>query len=273
MDGQTENSKLNTQHSDLHAPLLPILRQVLATAGLPRGGLLLDLACGAGDKLPLLADVCPDAQLIALDIDRAALRAIQPPQPNTHNSKLTTQHSTLNTPARVAADAHALPVRPGCLDSACCIAALGLFADRRAALAELRRVLRPGGVALLVTSDQRWVEQTPWPEVLAEQILAVLQDDLDAWALPASPDTGGELAEMLADTGFADVAVRAFLLEAGTRSRAELPLLPWAVLRPRLEGRLDSATLAHCDAVARQTEIELRPLVLVGRARIAAQPS
>ncbi|HEU4323158.1 MAG TPA: class I SAM-dependent methyltransferase [Roseiflexaceae bacterium] len=256
---ETQHSTLNTQNSALHEPLLPILRYVLATAGLPRGGLLLDLASGPGDKLPLLAEVCPDARLLALDIDRAALREIG-------SAQLKTQNSKLKTPLWVAADAQALPLRAGCLDAACCIAALGLFADRRAVLAELRRVLRPGGAALLVTSDQRWVELIPWPDELAAVVLAALRDDQEAWELLATEDVGGELTGALGGVGFVDVAVRAFLLDAGAPLRAELPLLPWADLRPRLDGRLDPATLARCDAVAREAEIELRPLVLVARA-------
>ncbi len=256
---ETQHTTPNTQHSSLHAPLLPVLRHVLATAGLPRGGVLLDLAGGSGDKLPLLAEVCPDARLLVLDIDRAALREIE-------SAQLKTQHSKRKTPARVVADALALPLRAGCLDAACCIAALGLFADRRAALAELRRALRPGGSVLLVTSDQRWVQLTPWSDDLAGAILTALRGGLEAWELPAAEDVGGELARSVGGAGFAEVAVRAFLLDAGAPLRAELPLLPWADLRPRLAGRLDAATLARCEAAAREPEIELRPLVLAARA-------
>src|SRR5438552_1669682 len=63
----------SAQFADLHAPLVPILRYVLATAPLPRAGIALDLACGAGLKAPLLAEACgPGVRLVGLDRDAGA---------------------------------------------------------------------------------------------------------------------------------------------------------------------------------------------------------
>ena len=61
--------------SQLHAPLLPILRHALAAAPLPCAGVALDLACGQGLKAALLAEALgPRVRLLGIDIDPAVFR-------------------------------------------------------------------------------------------------------------------------------------------------------------------------------------------------------
>jgi ubiquinone/menaquinone biosynthesis C-methylase UbiE len=298
---------MSTPLSDLHAPLLPILRHVLATAGLPRRATLLDLACGAGEKHGLLAQVCQPARIIALDRDRAALQRLWEDQRPTTNgqrpgssasiratSQYALPHSQCSIP--LAGDAHALPLRSDCCDAACCIAALGLFADRAAALRELRRVLRLGGAAVVVTATRRWAELVRWPEDLAAQIVQALYPAFDGeaqtqpaqlyhgerrerederphgpnlvralWEPGAPEDVAGELVAALEQAGFAAVRARAFLLDGTPPAQAELALLPWAALRPRLQRALSPAALAHCEMLAADPEIELCDIALVGR--------
>jgi SAM-dependent methyltransferase len=182
-------------------------------------------------------------------------------------------------------DALALPLREGCCAVAFCIAALSLFADRRAALRELRRALAPGGVALLAVGGQYWVQTIRWPAELAGRLAAAYAQALaDGLApLPATPDLGGDLSELLLETGFTAPLVRAFLLDRPpTTDQAlhpqpptpnpqplatELPLLPWPALRPLLAGRLDGAELVRCDEIAEETDVELCALALVAQAR------
>src|SRR2546427_7185337 len=100
----------SAQFADLHAPLVPILRYVLATAPLPRAGIALDLACGAGLKAPLLAEACgPGVRLVGLDRDVGALRAAR---------------SAAGQASWVAGDAMAAPLRSGSCATVFCIAAL-----------------------------------------------------------------------------------------------------------------------------------------------------
>src|SRR5687767_1392800 len=206
--------------SQLHTPLIPILRHVLALAPLPRAGIALDLACGEGDKAALLIEALgPGVQLIGVDIDPAVFR-----RPATDdrtgvqlNAPATDDPFTLSSChpfTGLVADALALPLREGCCDAAFCIAALGLFADQRAALCELRRVLRPGGLALLIVGTQAWAQAIPWPSDVSACLAAAYAQALadGAAPIPAAPDLGGELAELLADSGFAAPLVRAFWL-------------------------------------------------------------
>jgi methyltransferase family protein len=205
--------------------------------------------------------------------------------------------------AGIVGDALALPLRDGCCDAAFCIAALNLFDDRYMALCELRRALRPGGMALLVVGTQTWAQIVRWPLDIAERLSAAYAQALASGStpLPATPDLGAELANLLGDAGFDDPLVRAFtldpaptaddqraptndlrpatceLLPAATtddRRRTtnnplvfELPLLPWPALRALLAGRLSTVEHARCDALAAGAEIELCPLGLIAYAR------
>ena len=57
------------------------------------------------------------------------------------------------TARRVRARAEALPLASASLDAAVSVSAIRHVADRARALAELRRVVRPGGVAFIVELD------------------------------------------------------------------------------------------------------------------------
>jgi SAM-dependent methyltransferase len=296
-----------SQLDDLHVSLIPILRLVFRQASLPRVGLALDLACGPGLKTPLLAEACgPGVRLLGVDIDRAAIRAAttdgRPPttdqsqEPRTENQESRCESLTLTrspvhpftrSPSVVWAvgDALALPLVDGCCATAFCIAALSLFADRRVALRELRRVLAPGGVALLVVGVQCWAQTIRWPDDLATSLaMAYAQALADgSTPAPAAPDVSDELAVLLAESGFVEPHIRAFQLDRPpTTDQAlnsqsstpnpqplamELGLLAWPALRPLLAGRLGAAELARCDDLGADPQVELCTLALVAQAR------
>jgi ubiquinone/menaquinone biosynthesis C-methylase UbiE len=252
---------------ELHAPLVPILRHVLATIDLPRSGIALDLASGSGLKLPLLAEACgPSVQFIALDIDRDAVRIAwqaQSPRP------------TFTPPPRhrLVGDALTLPLRDACCETVFCIAALGLFADQRAALREMRRVLRPGGHSLIVTATQIWAHVIHYPADLLLRLreayaVAVAEHRAPTY-LAASPDMAGELSGLFTDAGFAAPPIRAFLLEDTAHPLdAELPLLPWHTLRPIVTSHLTPQDLTRCDQAAAESDVELCSFALTAHARV-----
>ena len=89
---------------------------------LPVGALVADVACGAGATLRLLHG----RGLLAVGVDlepRAVSRA----------------------PHAVVGDAHALPLATAAYDAVVCECALSTFDDPARALAQMARVLRPGG--------------------------------------------------------------------------------------------------------------------------------
>lgn len=101
-----------------HPGGIELSRQVLDVLDLPVGSLVADLACGRGATLDLLAD----RGLLGIGVDLHA-----------------------SHPRSVRADAHALPLRTAAYDGAVVECSLSTFRDPALALAELRRVLRPGG--------------------------------------------------------------------------------------------------------------------------------
>ncbi|MCB1008315.1 MAG: class I SAM-dependent methyltransferase, partial [Acidobacteria bacterium] len=63
--------------------------------------------------------------------------------------------------ALIRGDATDLPFLAGSFDAVCCFAALHLFSDPFAALADMTRVLAPGGRIAVMTSVRRQVQLPP----------------------------------------------------------------------------------------------------------------
>ncbi len=104
-----------------------------------RGETLLDVGCGPGTYHPALA--AADVRLIGVDPSRGMLREACVRAP-TGSYAL----------AAAMSDAQALPFGGACFDVAMANHMLYHVPDRRAALRELRRVLRPGGRAVMATN-------------------------------------------------------------------------------------------------------------------------
>lgn len=227
--------------NSLHSELLPILHVLLANQA-PTSGVVLDLACGSGEKLPLIRAACgPAAHVIALDSDVQAVRRISP-----------------TNAAPLVGNALALPLHDASCDRVYCIAALSLFADQALALRELRRVLKPGGQALLVTATQLWAQVTRWPDDLRHTLSAAYARSAP---LAAHADLADGLEPALCAAGFRHVT-RAFLLAADTVLLAELALLDWQRLQPHVAPQLTPAERERCDQSAATAEIELCDVVL-----------
>lgn len=117
----------------LHGGLVRDFYGVAPRLDLVGGETVLDLACGPGTLTRHLADaVGPGGLVIGADLSPAML---------TRAARAVTAANTVF----VRADAMALPLRDACLDAVCCSLCLQLVPDLDTALAQIRRVLRPGG--------------------------------------------------------------------------------------------------------------------------------
>jgi SAM-dependent methyltransferase len=115
-----------------------LTRAALADAiagAVPPGGAILDVGCSTGYLLEDLARLHPDARLLGLDLVAAGLRRA---------------HENVPQAQLLLADVCAIPVRDGGCDAVVSANLLEHVPDDAAALAEIRRVLRPGGRAALV---------------------------------------------------------------------------------------------------------------------------
>lgn len=105
---------------------------VKTLSDLPRGGRVLDLACGTCDLSLELLRRRPDARVTGADLSREMLVLAKP--------KISARAFPL-----VHAPAEALPFADGAFDAAMIGFGIRNVPDFRAGLRELRRVLRPGG--------------------------------------------------------------------------------------------------------------------------------
>jgi demethylmenaquinone methyltransferase/2-methoxy-6-polyprenyl-1,4-benzoquinol methylase len=176
-------------------------RRAVSSLALRRGSLVADLACGTGDLCRELA--AAGLVPVGIDLSYGMLAAARTSAP------------------LVQGDALRLPVRAGAIDGVTCGFALRNLVDLTPFLAELARVLRPGGrIALLevATPPNRLLRAGHglYFGKVVPLIGGLLSDQAAYRYLPRSvaylpePD---RLVGMVADAGFADVERR--LLSVG----------------------------------------------------------
>jgi SAM-dependent methyltransferase len=114
----------------------PLAQVALDLAGLRGDEVVVDVGCGNGHYLAELRRRGHVGRLLGLDLSEGMAR-----------------HSGVHAPTTVA-DAQALPVRDGAADVALCMHMLYHVPDIPLAIAELRRVVRPGGTTLVSTNGR-----------------------------------------------------------------------------------------------------------------------
>ena len=169
--------------------------------GLPTGSIVLDLACGTGDLCRALAD--HGYQPVGADLSFGMLANARTDAPLVH------------------ADALQLPVPDGAADGVTCGFALRNFVDLGPFLAELGRVVRPGGrIALLEVAEPsnrllRWGHGIYFGDVVP-RIGGLLSDAAAYRYLPKSVaylPSASQLLDMIRSAGFGNA--RRELLSSG----------------------------------------------------------
>ena len=179
---------------------------LLAGADLRRGQRVLDFGAGPGFMALALADIVGDegrvdgvdinARFVADATKRAAGRS--------------------NVAFHHVQDSH-LPFADGCMDRVLAKNVLEYVPDVDATLAEMKRVLRPGGRIHLIDSDWGFVVAEPWGRDGVARFFDA------AGVAFKEPHIGRKLPKLLAGHGFRDVAAR--VLAAADQDGRALPML------------------------------------------------
>jgi ubiquinone/menaquinone biosynthesis C-methylase UbiE len=211
-----------------------VRRHLFEQADVKPGSRVLEVGCGTGAVMGALAEET-NYHLTGVDLDHPSLqfnRAQFPLFPLTQ------------------ADGHKLPFADGAFDAVYCHYLLLWVADPGQALAEMRRVTRPGGVVIAL-AEPDYAGRVDFPPPLDElgwlQTKALSQQG-------ANPEMGSQLKGLFEQAGFFNIY--SDILEAQW-DRASHPMAPleWRVLRSDLDGLVTEKDLdqfAALDRDARQ---------------------
>jgi ubiquinone/menaquinone biosynthesis C-methylase UbiE len=132
------------------------VKLVLEHLGELHGKRVADIGCGKGRFARLVKERFPTAQVVAIDLAEAMLARVPPEL------------------ARVAASMTALPLASGSMDAAYATESLEHAVDIPAAVAELTRIVKPGGrIAIIDKNSAAWgrLETPEWERWFGQQEL------------------------------------------------------------------------------------------------------
>jgi ubiquinone/menaquinone biosynthesis C-methylase UbiE len=156
--------------------------------GATPGDAILDVGCGPGFfELELLDEVGPEGSIVGIDASGASIAVAR------------SRSAGHDNVAFHEADATELPLGDAEFDRAFSVQVLEYVPDVDAALAELRRVLRPGGRVLVWDVDWATVSMRTEDEARMERVLSAWDAHLTDPSLPRT------LTARLAAAGFEDI--------------------------------------------------------------------
>ena len=179
-------------------------------AGLPARPRILDIGCGTGDMLLLIAQEAPDAELVGLDFSPNMLEQAQE------------RCKDLGTLALVQGDAQGLPFADESFDGVSIAFALRNTTDYDRVLAEARRVLRPGATLVCIDS---FVPTNPLVRPFYHLYFSVLMPLLDGgikrwrqyrWLSKSTKQfiTVRQLSELMHAQGYDELQCKTFMFGA-----------------------------------------------------------
>jgi SAM-dependent methyltransferase len=212
--------------------------QIIGLLAPQPGEQLLDLGCGAGQAARLLADmVGPGGRVAALDRPSPAMRRL---------GEAASQEGTGSLDV-VAGSAEAVPFADASFDAALCVNVLEAVSDRARALHEIRRVLKPGGRALVAHDDYESQAYTSTDRELGRRAtLAYACSTFESYAT-SDGQMGRRLWPLFVAAGFAEPRLQ--VLPLVETDYAE-PHLGWrhAQFTAGLIGQVSDLTDAELDA-------------------------
>lgn len=236
-------------YEQLLVPLIfaPYAADLARRAAAVRPRALLEVAAGTGVVTRELARVLPsESAIVATDLNQAMI-----------------DHAATITMARPVqwrqADAMKLPFADEAFDLVVCQFGMMFFADKAAALAEARRVLRPGGTLLFNVWDR--IESNEFADVVTTALATLLPTDPPRF-LARTPHGYHERDQIAADLlrgGFGGELSMTTLAARSTADSALKPAMAYCQgtpLRNEIEARgsvsLEQATRHAAQAIARQ---------------------
>jgi ubiquinone/menaquinone biosynthesis C-methylase UbiE len=217
------------------------LQKMLSDVFAPVAGRILDLACGDGSYAAWLSDLFgASASVIALDRNLAWLRSAQRKADRCRGD---------GRIVPLASDALRLPFESDSFDAVWCAQSLYSLRDAEAALAEMHRVVRPGGTVAVLENDTLHEVLLPWPAALE---LAVRRAELAAFHDEAAERyyVGRSLARRFRAAGFKAWSLKTYAISRVGAAQPDVQTFLegyLADLRGRIASRLTQRRLAAFD--------------------------
>jgi SAM-dependent methyltransferase len=221
--------------------LVPLIFQPyaddLAQRLVPRApGRVLEIAAGTGVVTrKLAASLPPRSSIVATDLNPAMIDTAM-------------QVGTARPVEWRQADAMELPFEAGDFDAVVCQFGAMFFPDRGKAFAQMRRVLKPGGVLLFNVWDR--IEENEFADEIMKALATVFPDDPPRFMArtPHGYHDKAVIARDLQDGGF---NAKTEITTVSARSRAATPAIP---------------AMAYCQGTPWRNEIEARDASRLGEA-------
>ncbi len=215
MDWGIQSASAPATYQEFLGPAMfaPFAKRLVEHGYVRPGSRVLDVACGTGVVSRAAAILAGTGGSVAgVDLGEPML-AIARSHPAEENA----------APIDYAqADAAALPFDADDFDVALCQQGLQFFPERAAALAEIRRVLKPGGRVAVAT----WKDiKPPFSEIADALERHVSTEAAQMMYSPNALGDGATLAQLMSDAGFREVAVIDETIECTWASHPEFARL------------------------------------------------